>query len=164
MDTPNPNPQPSLNLVAEPVIKRRVRPSKRRPSDAPDDVGIATPLTKQERERVKQETEPVEKTTIESRTILMDPPTEWVDEPQMADQISQDGAWKIDRREARVFNLSDEGQLVKYNDLLALCDKPKTNCYIASENTQFDPAKGVWSVLVKLAFVKFRKIINKEKR
>jgi len=154
------NPLPTLSDA--PAFKRRVRKRDRLPKDTPDQVGegvvssdAEAPARRRKRSVVVEETA--------SKVVALDPQAEWIDEPTMVDQIKDDNAWKPTHQEARVFNLSDTAQLGAYNDLLALCGSPTTNCFIIKEEQQFAPTMGTWSCLVRLQFVKYRKILKKTK-
>jgi len=162
MTSHNPSQSPCPSADPEPLVKRRVRVSNKKPKDAPDDVGVASATTRAER-KARDEAEGNVVKITESKVVSLDAPTEWVDVPTMVNQIEHEGAWRPKRREARVFNLSDADQLAKYNELLVLTGSPTTNCFIASETTQFDQSKGVWSALVKLMFVEYKRVFKKEK-
>jgi len=164
MDTPIPlsNPQPLPSDV--PAFKRRIRKIAQLPEDAPDQVGEGVEQVlpsdvpkgrKRKRSTVTEEVVP--------NVVSLDPQAEWVDAPTMVDQIKDESAWKTDRQEVKVYNLSDDKQLAEYNALLTRCASPSTNCFVISEQSKFAPTLGTWSSLVKLQYVKYRKMLKIKK-
>ena len=162
MATQTPPSNPPLPPSDVPAFKRSIRKSSRLPKDAPDQVGESvvtdSPVTKPKRRK--------RETVVDTSTpdvVSLDPQAEWVDEPTMVDQIKNDSAWKFDRGEVKVYNLSDEKQLGEYNALLARCGSPTTNCFVVEERKEFAPALGTWSCMVKVQYVKYRKILKTTK-
>jgi len=81
----------------------------------------------------------------------------------MKDQIRNKDMVKLDRTEAKVYNLGDPKSLAEYNELLAKTSKETTNCFVVQEDRQFAPALGTFQVFVKLQYVLYRKILTTKK-
>lgn len=166
---PNESPEP----------RRRVRVSRVVKLDplAPDNVGIAVAAvklpkaSKRKGGRIKTAgpdaspdifTPPVPQMNTPN-VVSLDAPLEWVDYPTVKDQIRDKNAVKLDKTEAKIFNLGVEADLSKYNALLAETSKESTNVFVVQEDRQFAPALGTFQVFLKLQYVKYRKLLTTKK-
>jgi hypothetical protein len=109
---------------------------------------------------IKPEPKPAPKTPS---TVSLDPVEEWIDQPMLKDQLENPALYRLDKREVRIFDLSQPEQLAAYNTLLAQASAPGTNLLVMDEQKQFATTRENWMVLVTLQWVKFRRLLEKEK-
>lgn len=139
--------------------RRRVRRATRHDPDAPDNVGSS--VSKPREHKAKQGATVPELTV--PNVVSLDAPAEWIEEPTMKDQIRNKDLVKLDRVEAKVYNLGDPKSLEEYNVMLVRTSKENTNCFVVQEDRQFAPALGTFQVFVKLQYVLYRKVLKTKK-
>ena len=92
--------------------------------------------------------------------VSIDSPDSWSDKPSLPDQINEPEMCKVEKLEAKMFDLSKAEELLAYNALLTENQKPDTNILFRDHRVEAFPALGTWKVFVLVQTVKFRKIIQ----
>lgn len=107
------------------------------------------------------ETPPKSKESLPDHTLE----AEWVDRPQLKDQIRQEEGmyWKFDHTEVKIFDLAVPDQLAGYNALLTGSTKPDTNMALLRNKSKWCEQTANWKVLVEVQYVLFRKILLTQK-
>ena len=94
--------------------------------------------------------------------VSMDAPAEWLDTPQIEDQIFNQDLCRLVRIETVIFDLSKPEDLAAYNDMQSLAMDKKTNKFITSVDKQWCPDIRSWKVLAEVSQYQFKKLINED--
>lgn len=133
-------------------------PTESRSIDHADTVGLGV-----HRQRVVPG--PTPEVDTEEAPISLDGPVEWSDTPTFPDQITRGPAyWKLDRVEAKVFDLAIGEEVKAYSNLLTDTSKPGSNMCLTHQDRQFSTVTGNWKVFTEIQYIKFRKIFAKDKK
>jgi len=122
-----------------------------------DRVGTGYKLTKQVKPtkiKVNLEKTPVSEVAAEANV-------DWLDYPQIKDQISNPDAYRLTKQEVMVFDLSKVDQLKAYNDILTMAASNKANIVVLEESREFSEKSDNWKMFVKVQHVEFKKIFKK---
>lgn len=107
---------------------------------------------------------PVPKREEEPDVYSLDGKIEWSDTPTFPDQITRGPKyWKLDRMEAKVFDLSKPEDMEAYSKLLTDTALPGTNKAIVTSDRKYDDVIHSWRVLVEIQYIKYRKLFKTEK-
>ena len=115
-------------------------------------LGYGVPTIKPVRQKVSAPTG--------SSMVSVDAPDAWSDKPSIPDQINEPEMCKVEKIEAKIYDLSDPKQLAEYNALLTENQKPDTNILFRDHRVEQFPTLGTWKVFVLVQTVKFRKIVQ----
>lgn len=134
-------------------LNKRPRGSKREPAASPGSAVSRGPEVEVAPEPVKEEI-----------VWNLDAQPDWIDRATVEGQIQIKGAFKHDRTETLVFDLTLPEELKSLNELQTKSKDPFTNTFIMQREQHFCEKTGNWKVLLTVSYVKYKRMVKGTKK
>ncbi len=122
---------------------------------------VGTPV---HRQRVVPGPRPVSEAEDADRALSLDEEAEWVDEATFPDQMLRGPQyWKLDRIEAKVFDMSVPEQMLAYSELLTACNQDGTNKVVSMCDRHYSTDTNNWRIFVEIQHIKYRKMFKTDR-
>ena len=96
--------------------------------------------------------------------IPLDADPKWSETPSIRDQLSVPGAFKVNKRYAKIFDLSKADELQAYNDLLTESSKEQPTLFVVSQKEEFCESKECWKVFVIVQSILYKVIADPDQQ